>query len=1000
MTASSRPSKALSCEVIRHRSRSRLRVPGGILGGPTLFVRSRRTDNFKGCNHVDNVTSIVVWLKGAGAGVQASGHGRTSIIRYGRRIAGCRRGFAELPIRLLILPPGCRALRLLDLGMTMSEGRRLGEQDSPDPEALLDNIIRLLQSCTATAPLAEPYREKREDCRRDRLRIGVIGITSSGKSTFLNALIGRPLLPEQSKATTNLLVSCRRGPLCIEVSFEDGRTPKRLAGNGVTPRRLRRLCAEDQNPQNRKGVSEIILWSPNMRLDSRFELVDTPGLDAFGLDHHEELTLRRFLPEADIVIYTTAIRNPLKKADLRVLNQIIQHDQRVVFVQTAADLEVDSTERGRVVQSRQEKLDKHLRRLRTDVRKHAPQLKAWHYAQVSSKWAQDIHRYPSSGFDPLLQSIDGLGKELIPIISKRVLRETEGLLRGTLENITQRIAEIQGEEVEAQEKDRERKDGLKALQACLSRLKEIRAIQIRNWDGAVSPENLARKIRNHLPVGVPEDQFRDQWDQCVVDLKAMMRPFLRSLDEAEKDCERALAKVDIQPARTVDSSCSIPQGGLNLSWKWISETVYKRKWYTLWLYEHEEQSRRKVVDKEKSRKDLCRYAKSIGKELSNHLAWWQDKRFRERYAAPVEKRLQHLEDMRKVIAATPAQDKQDLLRIREGLNAIMEQMEAQRSGVQSGESSTSQSGPEDGASEASRSPAFLVRLRSCYKELAFHRQLLTLLHKLNGSNGRPVVLCLGVKKDDGRNLVGLLRHKVKSVEDAEFSSDVSLFCAPDWETRGSFTSGTGCSLFAENLTIWKHMVCVVPDVASRNIKESDWDELFACADAVAVFVNLSQIDSALNDLRSSPWCEVARRSRVEIFYICLEMALFQTKPHELVSSVIPKLWTQGPFGERQVFLSEAYDYRYTTFAEIGLSVREAMNRRHRAERRVMVRKAVQQWKALRIPMDPPFTEEYLRTAFEKMDDDMRCRTDGRQSSPPGRSTAGFSDGGNQEESSI
>ena len=58
---------------------------------------------------------------------------------------------------------------------------------------------------------------------RTELTVGVVGITSSGKSTLINAMMGKRLLPEETRATTNVTVLCRKGGIrAVDVGYEDG----------------------------------------------------------------------------------------------------------------------------------------------------------------------------------------------------------------------------------------------------------------------------------------------------------------------------------------------------------------------------------------------------------------------------------------------------------------------------------------------------------------------------------------------------------------------------------------------------------------------------------------------------------------------------------------------------------------------------------------------------------------------------------------------------------
>ena len=123
-------------------------------------------------------------------------------------------------------------------------------------------IVSVLESYRATKEWAKRFRLILDECQRNRLRIGLLGITSSGKSTFLNALIGKDLLPEQSKATTNLLVYCRRGDLRLEVYYENEKPVRVFGSRQFHPKLVKSFCSEDLNPKNRRGVAGIILSAP------------------------------------------------------------------------------------------------------------------------------------------------------------------------------------------------------------------------------------------------------------------------------------------------------------------------------------------------------------------------------------------------------------------------------------------------------------------------------------------------------------------------------------------------------------------------------------------------------------------------------------------------------------------------------------------------------------------------------------------------------------------
>ncbi len=210
------------------------------------------------------------------------------------------------------------------------------------------NIQNYLRGITSAIQRLEPLKieafrrrianlennlESFNDCQ---VRGGLVGITSSGKSSLLNVLLGtgQRILKEQSKATTNIIVFCSKSSQpFLEINFEGSKKVIRH-GQDVFIESLWRYTSEDENPQNRLGVRFIKLGLPTFLAGEQIQLADTPGLDAYGLKEHEDLTLREFLPQADLIIYLTPIGSPMKDADRRVLNQIMDAEQRVIFVQT------------------------------------------------------------------------------------------------------------------------------------------------------------------------------------------------------------------------------------------------------------------------------------------------------------------------------------------------------------------------------------------------------------------------------------------------------------------------------------------------------------------------------------------------------------------------------------------------------------------------------------------------------------------------------------------
>ncbi|HEY3957709.1 MAG TPA: dynamin family protein [Streptosporangiaceae bacterium] len=105
-----------------------------------------------------------------------------------------------------------------------------------------------------------------------RLRVLVVGESKRGKSTLVNALIGRALLPAGLTPLTSVATTVRYGDeRHAQVRFLDGHEEKRPLNA------LRMLVTEPGNPGNRRGVAHVIVHVDAPLLARGVELVDTPG---------------------------------------------------------------------------------------------------------------------------------------------------------------------------------------------------------------------------------------------------------------------------------------------------------------------------------------------------------------------------------------------------------------------------------------------------------------------------------------------------------------------------------------------------------------------------------------------------------------------------------------------------------------------------------------------------------------------------------------------------
>ncbi|WP_285472457.1 dynamin family protein [Actinoplanes sp. NBRC 101535] len=144
----------------------------------------------------------------------------------------------------------------------------------------------------------------------DPLRVAIAGRLKAGKSTLVNALIGRRVAPTAAGECTRVVTRFRYGPADrIDVVARDGaRTSLPLDEDGMVPRRL-------GVPAARIAYVDVTLTSDRLR---DLTVVDTPGLastdtagsaraeEAVGID--EDSAVEVAAAEAVVYVFTQAVR--------------------------------------------------------------------------------------------------------------------------------------------------------------------------------------------------------------------------------------------------------------------------------------------------------------------------------------------------------------------------------------------------------------------------------------------------------------------------------------------------------------------------------------------------------------------------------------------------------------------------------------------------------------------------------------------------------------------
>ena len=130
----------------------------------------------------------------------------------------------------------------------------------------------------------------------------IVGEYNSGKSTFINALLGDEVFAMGDLPTTRAISILRYGDKAI--------APEEIAPN-------------------------IHLHHYPLEVLRDLDIVDTPGTNS--IERMEEEITRQFVPRADLVLFVTSLLQPLTASELDFLTHIRQWGKKVVFIVNGVD---------------------------------------------------------------------------------------------------------------------------------------------------------------------------------------------------------------------------------------------------------------------------------------------------------------------------------------------------------------------------------------------------------------------------------------------------------------------------------------------------------------------------------------------------------------------------------------------------------------------------------------------------------------------------------------
>jgi GTP-binding protein EngB required for normal cell division len=216
---------------------------------------------------------------------------------------------------------------------------RLATNDVLTEKNLLRNIEEVVthRGLVEFRPRIDMLLSRLED---QTFEVAVFGRVSSGKSSFLDALLDTTLLPVGVNPITAVPTRIRYGPdIAAFLRYGNGEMQR------VSVEDFQTVISEMGNPGNRRAVTRTLLEIPAPRLSRGVVLVDTPGLGSLALRGASETIA--YLPSCDLALLLIDAASTLTAEDIGTLRLILEAEIPALVLLSKSDLlrpeEVQST---------------------------------------------------------------------------------------------------------------------------------------------------------------------------------------------------------------------------------------------------------------------------------------------------------------------------------------------------------------------------------------------------------------------------------------------------------------------------------------------------------------------------------------------------------------------------------------------------------------------------------------------------------------------------------
>jgi len=278
--------------------------------------------------------------------------------------------------------------------------------------------------------------------RNATFTIAVVGEFNRGKSTFINALLGRPILPADALPATATVNRVRYGPRPAARVVYKATDDRPDQSEPVDVDRLREYVTKlDDDGERARQIKQAEIFFPLTFLE-QIEIIDTPGLN-------DEISMTDvtygILPEVDAAIMLVVPQAPFGQTEEEFLNHLLNQDiGRVMFVINRIDQVRRPADRERAIAGIKNRIEASTHHRAEMLYEGDPEALARYRQRIGTiqvfglsarealeaRIADDATRLESSGFPPFETALrtflaEGRGAARLKILVNRILHSGE-----------------------------------------------------------------------------------------------------------------------------------------------------------------------------------------------------------------------------------------------------------------------------------------------------------------------------------------------------------------------------------------------------------------------------------------------------------------------------------------------------------------------------------------------------------------------------------------------